>query len=347
MHLNLRKICNYILIIIGVYLAISYLFPIFLPFLLGAGLAISAEPLVRFGCGRLKLPRSVSAALGVTLAFAFLTLVFLLLCGFAVRELRTLAGILPNLEQTALTGMQSLSGWLLNLVAGFPGGLGNLLSRQIAAFFSDGAALIERVIGKVLSFATGILGRVPGSALTAVTAIISSFMISARLPQLKSLIHSRLPTEKLRPILNTAKKLKSAIGGWLKAQVKLCSVTYLICAAGLLLLRVPHGIFWALLIALVDAFPILGVGTALIPWSLLSFLQGNRFLAFGLLGLYAACAVTRSVLEPRLVGKQLGLDPLLTLVALYGGYRLWGLAGMLLAPILAVAIAQFTPKKSA
>ena len=92
--------------------------------------------------------------------------------------------------------------------------------------------------------------------------------------------------------------------------------------------------------ALVDAFPILGTGTVLVPWSLFSFLQGDYVLAFGLLILYGTTALTRSVLEPRLLGRQLGLDPLITLMALYAGYRLWGIGGMLLAPILAVAATQ-------
>ena len=96
--------------------------------------------------------------------------------------------------------------------------------------------------------------------------------------------------------------------------------------------------------ALVDAFPILGTGAILVPWSILSFLQGDTLPAFGLLGLYAAAALVRSILEPRFLGKHLGLDPLVTLMALYAGYRLWGILGMILAPMLAVAATQLLTK---
>ena len=115
-------------------------------------------------------------------------------------------------------------------------------------------------------------------------------------------------------------------------------ITFLVALTGMLLLRIPHGPLWAGVVALVGAFPVLGAGTVLLPWSLICLLQGETARGIGLLGIYAAAALTRSILEPRLVGRQLGLDPLVTLFALYAGYKLAGLAGMLLAPMAAVTI---------
>lgn len=339
---NLKNFLRILLVLLGIYLGIQYLLPLLLPFLLGASLALAAEPIVRFGCTRLKLPRAAAAGIGISMTFAFLTLVLLVLCAFVVRELRTLVGILPDLEDAVLAGMDSLSGWLLDLAQKAPAELRGLVTKQVSGLFSGGAALLEKGISWLLSLATGVLSRVTGSALTFFTAIISSFMISAKLPRLRALLRSRFPKDRLQTVISAFVQLKSVLGGWLKAQLKLCGITFALCTGGLLLLRIPHALLWALLVALVDAFPILGVGTALIPWSLVAFLQGDRFLAFGLLGLYAACAVTRSVMEPRLLGKQLGLDPLVTLIAIYAGYRLWGFPGMLLAPMLAVTLTQLT-----
>ena len=107
-----------------------------------------------------------------------------------------------------------------------------------------------------------------------------------------------------------------------------------------MLLRVQNALLWAFLTALVDAVPLLGTGTILIPWALFSLLQGKNWLGLGLLGLYAIAALTRSAMEPRLVGRQLGLDPLLTLIALYGGYRFWGFGGMLAAPLICVVVKE-------
>ena len=110
--------------------------------------------------------------------------------------------------------------------------------------------------------------------------------------------------------------------------------------AGFALLRIAHPFLIAALVALVDSLPVLGTGTVLLPWSLICFLAGDAPRALGLLGLYATAALLRSVLEPRILGSQLGMDPLATLIAMYCGYRLWGLAGMLLLPMLSAAAVQ-------
>ena len=337
---GIRSAVRTVLAVLGVYFAIEFLLPLALPFLLGAALALGAEPMVRFFCGKLRLPRGIAAGLGVTLAFSILVLGVTVICAAAVRQLKNLAGIVPDMEQTFRAGLESLSGWLLGIAEQAPGGLGRILTRQIQDLFSGGAAFLERAAGWAVNLATGILSRIPDSALLLGTGIISSFMISGKLPQIREFLKKRVPVEKLRPMLDALKKMKGAVVGWVKAQMKLCGVTFLTVAVGLLLVGIPHGVWWALLIAVVDALPVFGAGAALIPWSLVSFLQGDRGQAFGLLGIYAAVAVIRTVLEPRLVGKQLGLDPLVTLAALYAGYRLWGIGGMILAPMGAVMLAQ-------
>lgn len=337
-----RKLLSLILLFFAVFLVVRYLFPLFLPFLLGACLALAAEPLVRFLCQRLHLPRTAAAGIGVSMSFSFLALAVMLLCGLLLRELRQLSGSLPQLEDAARNGMTALSDWLLALAQKAPDGLRALLTRNVTDFFSGGSAMLDKITGYLLSLASGILGKLPDSALSIGTGIISSFMISAKLPRLKGALAARIPTQRLQSLKALLTRLKNTVGCWIKAQMKLSGVNFLLITVGFLLLRIRYAPLWAFLVALVDAFPVLGTGTVLIPWSLISFLQGERFRAFGLLGVYAAASLTRSVLEPRLVGRQLGLDPLATLIALYAGYQLWGLPGMLLAPMLASAAVQLT-----
>ena len=86
---------------------------------------------------------------------------------------------------------------------------------------------------------------------------------------------------------------------------------------------------------------LLGTGTVLLPWALLSFLQEDGVRGFGLLALYGLCSISRAVLEPHLVGKQLGLPPLLTLMAFYVGYRLFGVPGMVLLPLAVILVKPF------
>lgn len=342
MNSAIRKAALILAVTLGFYLTIQYLLPLLLPFLLGGALALAAEPMVRFFCQRLHMPRTVAAILGVTMAFALLGLTLLVLCGLAFRQLQALTGILPDMEQTIRSGMGALSGWMLELAGRTPAMVREPLMKNVQNFFSNGSALLEKAAGYGIQLASGILSQLPNGALAFGTGLISSFMISAKLPQIREGIARRLPGEKIKPWLDSLKSLKSALVGWLKAQVKLSGVTFVILCISFLLLRIPYGPFWAFLVALVDAFPILGTGTALVPWSLIAFVQGNTLRAFGLLGAYAVVTVTRTILEPRLVGQQLGLDPLVTLVCFYAGFRLWGILGMILAPMLAVMVVQLT-----
>lgn len=346
MNPHIRKLLILSVALFGIFLSVRYLLPLFFPFLIGTALALAAEPIVRFGCNRLHLPRPVASGIGVSMSFAFLMIVVLLLAALVVRELRALAGILPSLESSIRGGMESMSAWLLQLAQRAPGSVATVLTRNINDFFSGSSALLDRVTGYLLRLASGILSQMPGRALSFGTGIIASFMISAKLPKIKAAFRSRLNAQKIQPLLESVRRLKHALGGWLKAQLKLSGITFGVATIGLLLLRVSYAPLWAVLIAVVDAFPVLGTGAILIPWSLVAFLQGDHLLAFGLLGLYAAAAVTRTVLEPRLVGKQLGIDPLVTLLALYVGFKLFGLLGMILAPMLAVTITQLISLKT-
>lgn len=340
MNSGIRRYLSAAALFAGAVLFFRYFLPLALPFLLGAGLAVAAEPLVGFLCGRLKLRRPFATAIGVSMAFCFLALVVMVLCAFLIRQLRNLTGLLPQLETALHTGMDTADRWLLNLTDRVPGEMGTLLTRNVHSLFAGGDALIGRVTDAALKLASGILSHVPDSALGLGAGIISSYMISAKLPKIRSWLGHQLTAAQLGPILGAAGRLKDGLVGWLKAQVRLSGVTFLLTGTAFFLLRIPQALLWAVLVALVDAFPILGTGTVLVPWSIFSFLQRDHFLAFGLLGLYAATALTRSVLEPRLLGRQLGLDPLVTLMALYAGYRLWGIGGMLLTPVLAVAATQ-------
>ena len=339
---SVTRIQKYILYGLGVLaliLAARYALPLAMPFLLGAALALAAEPLVAL-LGR-RLPRSLAAGVGVTVTFALLVLLVSILCGLLIRELGLLADVLPELLEAAKGGMTSLEIFLTDLVARTPETVRPLLIQQIQGLFSDGSALLDRVTGWLLKLASGVLTRLPDSALGFGTGLIASFMISAKLPVWKARLQSRFPQEQYRPLLETAKGLKAAILGWLKAQVKLSGVTWVLVTLGFLLLGVASALLWGGVVALVDAFPILGTGAVLVPWSLLSFAQGDPGRAFGLLGLYGGVTLVRTLLEPKLVGQHLGLDPLVTLAALYAGYRLWGLPGMILSPLLAVVVLQF------
>lgn len=201
------------------------------------------------------------------------------------------------------------------------------------------------MLSRVLGLAGGLLTHIPDGALGLGTAIISGFMISAKLPNIRQWLKKRIPREKLQPVFQALQRIKQAVGGWLFAQAKLAAVTWGLLTLGFWILGISYPPLWALLVALVDAFPVLGTGTVLIPWALVCLLQGQTVRAIGLAGLYLTVMLVRSALEPKLLGKHLGLDPLVTLMAMYGGYKIWGIGGMLLAPLMAVTAVQIVPER--
>ncbi len=336
----LKKIGIAAAVFAAVWLFSRYLLPIALPFLLALLLALAAEPLVNVLHRRLHLPRALASGIGVVISLLVAVLFVLTLGALLLRQLRSLAGALPNLGETALAGLRSLEDFLLRLASKAPDTVSPILTNRVQGAFSNGTEVINQVLSRVFSLASGILTRIPDSAFGFGTWILASFMTSTKLPQIRLLLKNKLPQSWRERYLPAFRRLKQNLSGWLFAQLKLTSITFLILCAGFLLLRITYAPLWALLICFVDALPILGTGTVLIPWSLVCFLQGDAVRALGLLGTYTAAALLRSVLEPRLVGKQLGLDPLVTLFAMYAGYRLWGILGMICSPLLAVTVTQ-------
>lgn len=335
-----RKYLLPLSILLALLLLLRFAFPLLIPFLLGLGVSLAAEPLVRFLTRRVRLPRTVATFFSITLALLITGLLVVILCALLLRELGRLSGVVPDLESTLLSALDALRTWLLALTGHAPDGLRPILTRCVEQLFSGSSAILDQLAATALGFISSFVKALPGSALSLGTWVLASYMISARLPQIHAFFRSKLPPVWYQRYLPALRSLKHSLSGWLLAQLKLSGITLIILATGFLLLGIPHSLIWALTVCLVDILPVLGTGTVLIPWAFLCLLQGQQLQAVGLLSVYCVVTLSRSVLEPRLVGKQLGLDPLVTLLALYAGFRLWGLLGMLIAPVMAVTATQ-------
>lgn len=319
--------------LLAAWLGLRLVLPLMYPFLLGALLALGAEGAADFLERRLRLPRFLAAGLAVGALVAGLGGLLLLLAALAVSQLGSLCEALPSIAATVRSGLELLENRLLSLGSGLPG-----YRQAITGLFSDGEELITKVGRLVLGRAGAILTRIPSQTLSLGTALLSGFMICAKLPSIRTRLRARRADPRLEALQKALGKLKNTGKLYLCSQLKLMGVTFCLLFAGFSLLRVGYPLLIALLVTLVDALPVLGTGSILIPWALVCFLEGSAARALGLLGLYATAALTRSVLEPKLVGSHLGLDPLVTLMAMYCGLRLWGLGGMLLLPMLAAAV---------
>lgn len=325
----------------GGFLTLRYVMPLALPFLVGFGVAWAAEPVAGRLCRKGSFPRGVATGIAIGGVYALLLGLLYLLGRLALGELDHLGRQLPHMVEGLDETADRVYGWLDSLIKKAPAHLQPGLRESLQELFSSGSALAEGAVSRVLGLASRILVSLPDTFVFLGTAVVSSFLISAQLPRFRPWLEGKLPESwkcKIQPVLqNLWRNLKN----WLRAQCKLMGLTFTLLTVGFFILRVPKALLIGALTALVDALPMLGTGTVLVPWGLIVLLRGNTALGLGLISLYVLTALLRSVMEPRIMGRQLGLNPLVTLAALYAGYHLWGILGMLLAPVLTITLLEF------
>jgi len=325
----------------AVWVFLRFLLPIVLPFLLALLAARLAEPAVGLLREKADFPRWLAAGLTVTVLYGLVGLLVYGLCRALCGELARFTQELPLLLQSMVKPVNALHEKLDALASRAPDGLSVVLREKVDAFFRSGAGLAEKGYAGLFAFASRMLARLPQTVLFLVTTVLATFMISSAYPTVLSFLRRLPPAAVRNRYAQLAGAMRGTLCGWLRAQGKLIGITFGIVTLGLMLLGVEFPLLFGAAIALIDALPVFGTGTVLIPWALVGFLRGDVRLGVGLLVLYGVAALTRQALEPRLIGRQLGLHPLLTLLALYAGFRLFGVAGMILFPLGAMVVRQF------
>lgn len=321
-------------------LLLKYLLPLMLPVLLGLCIAAGLSPLIRRLQAWANLRYGTAAALSVSGVLLLLLLGLYLAGRFLLRELSAMYELLPGMLG-ALSGQGERIGlWAERFARQLPGSVGDAFRSWAEGIVSSGGTLAGKLYEGLFACVSGFLTHLPDNMLFMLTLVLSCYFGAGELPRLSALLRQRLPQEKWGELTTLLQGMKNVLGNWLRAQLKLMAVTFLILLLGFLLLRVKPALLLALGISLLDALPLFGTGTILLPWGLFSMMTGEFRLGLGLLLLYGAAALCRNVLEPKFLGAQMGVSPLLTLLSIYVGYRLSGFMGMVLLPILVMLGAE-------
>lgn len=326
--------------IVLLWVFFRFLLGVFLPFFIALAISAAVEKPAGFLREKARLSPPVASFFCVLPVLAALGVGIFFLCRGLLNELTRFIRELPSLAQSAAVPLQRLEEKLFALADRLPDGIGSGLHAGLERFFESGAGLGTRLYDGLFSFASDFLSKLPATVLFLVTTILASFMFGPELPKLRTWVQKKLPADRLTRIKAVLERLKASLGAWLKAQLKLMGVTFVIVTLGLMLLHTEFPLLMSFLITLVDALPVFGTGTILLPWAVLMFLRGKTRTGVGFAIVYAVAALTRQALEPRLVGKGLGLNPLFTLAALYVGFRVMGVGGLILFPIAAIFIKQ-------
>lgn len=325
--------------------AAVWLVPLTLPVLLGVLLAAALEPWVLRLQRKTGLGRTAAAGITVTAGLLLLALVLWALGRMLLHEAAGLSGQLPGMLRAVDRWGAAATELLSTLGERLPGGAGDALIAWGQELMSAGGTLAQKLYEKLFSLVTGLLAALPDSLFFLMTMILSCYFAAGELPRLRERAELLLPKQASEWLHRVRRGMHQAMGGWLRAQIKLMGVTFLTLTVGFLLLRVDSPVLLALGVSFLDALPVFGTGTILIPWALVAMMTGDMGLGVGLLGLYGAAALLRNVLEPKVLGADLGLSPLATLAAIYAGWRLLGLWGMIGFPLAAMVVGQILAKR--
>ncbi len=308
---------------------------IFMPFFIAGIIALIIEPIIKFNMNKLRMSRRMSAFIVVIITI-FIIIGIALWCGTTfVSKLIDFSKNIPSLltmlssniqkvatdyateyneyisEETLQTILQSINGFISNLGGYLQSGVTTLLQVVLSV-----PRIIVNVVITILALVFFTKDRV--------------FMID--------LLEYHVPETWLAKMNKVKKEVFSTIGSYLKVYSKILCITFieLLIAFSILNLigfKITNVISLSFVIAIIDILPILGVGTVLIPWFIWCFIAGDIGLGIALLIVYLTILIIRQFLEPKLVSDQLGVHPIITLIAMYAGFKTVGFSGLILGPI--------------
>ncbi len=313
----------------GVALFLRYALGILLPFLIAWGLSLAVRPIAARIERRTRIPERI-------LRLGVLILLFLLLClgvwfggGRLLRELQRLAAGLADGDMVAYAeeALRSLLSRLPFSAEAVERYAAEILDHTVSALVS----VLPRLIGFLVS-------SVPRALIAAIITLIASVYFSLDLETIHAGIRRLLPSSWQPYLTRMSNGALHVAATYARAYLLLMLLMGVLLFIGFLVIGVEYALLLAFIVALVDLFPVLGVGTVLVPWSVWCFLTGDIRRAVGLLILWGVALLVRQLAEPRILGGSLGVHPLPTLFFMYAGLSLGGVPGMLLAPLLALPL---------
>lgn len=320
-----------------VYVAIKYILPLLMPFVIGAVLAVCFRRLIDIISTKTKIKRSY-VAIVILLVFYGIVGFFISLIGYKI--VNTIGDVfykLPSLyKNTLMPAIQNMVNQVNNFFPGLEEPLNDFMSnidKSIFSFLTNASSTIAFTL-------TGIAGQLPSLLIKLIFTIVSSFFFTIDYYKIADFFSRQLSGERLDMLVKLKDKTFGTIGKFIKAYGAIIMITFVELSFGFWLLGVTSPLLIGFLVAIIDIMPILGTGAVLLPWSLIGFITGDIKTGIGMLVLYIAITAIRQTIEPKIVGQQIGLHPIVTLLLMFVGAQLMGVLGLLLLPVLATLLLQ-------
>lgn len=325
------NLLGFVCIIAAVLIAI-YLCVYFWPFMVGILVAILLERIINFFVKRAKISRKSVGTFMVILFYIIIAMIIYLIIFSLIREAISITAKLPDIYDDLKVRYNDIYYRLQSLMDRTP-------DTVAVSLYNVGLELLNKMLGIFTDLANSVVNFVMFipqlMVYVIVTFLASLFIVTDRRAILK-VANDILPNKLTRKATNVLMLSIKSLGSYLKAQFILICITFIQLFIAFVILKQPYPLTLALIVAVVDALPILGTGTVLIPWGIYAGITGDLGLGIGLLVVYAIILIIRQLIEPRIVSDKIGVHPFLTLLAMYVGFKLLGLIGMIVGPVILV-----------
>ena len=329
------------LTVVGLALLAAFgrpLLSLFAPFVAALITAALLNPAVKWLQRRLGLSRRLLSMLLVVLVFGALGGAIVLLGYAAVGELISLAqnweGLLDNL-QSALEQLEVLFAHLWTLV---PPQLNETLDSVAEGLLQWLSTATPNLLNTLVDYTTNKAMGVPSFVVALVMFLMATYFLTADYPYIRARAAGSLGDGLLNFCRQVRATALGAFGGYLKAEILLSVGVFFILLAGFMLTGQPYSLLLALGLAVLDFIPIVGSGTVMVPWAVVALVVGDYAAAAQIMAIWGIVALFRRVMEPKFVGDQTGLSPILSLVSIYVGMKVAGVLGMILGPIVLLVV---------
>ena len=314
------------------------LLSLFAPFLAALIVAVILNPLVRWCQRRLGLPRGILTLVILILLYGLIGGGLIYLGYAAAVELISLAqnwNVLLESMEAVLEQLESLSAHLWAMV---PPQLNESLDSVLEGLLNWLNSVVPSVLNSMVDYTTNAAMGVPSFVVALIIFIMASYLITADYPYLRTRAAQHLDEGLLRFWNQLRVTALGAFGGYLKAEFLLSVGVFFILLAGFFFIHQPYGLLLALGLAVMDFIPIIGAGTVMVPWAVIALFTRDYTSAIELMVIWGIIALFRRVMEPKFVGDQTGLSPILSLVSIYVGMKAAGVVGMVLGPTVLLVI---------
>lgn len=345
MRKYIKAVINIIIALI-VLLAVIFFLPrlliFFAPFVVGWIIALIASPLVRFFEEKLKIKRKAGSAFVIVVVIALVVLVLYLLIAKLVEEVIGLVDSLPVMWSSIETEFWSIGQNLSGIYDRFPEDVQTSLIDAKDSFGDYVGGLISHIGTPTIAAVGSFAKQLPNIIIGVIMALLSSYLFVSDRENINKWCAAHMPVEIQQKYGIIRRSLVKAVGGYLKAQLKIELWMYLLLVIGLTILHVDYTLLIALGIAFLDLLPFFGTGTVMVPWAIIKILTADYKMAIGLLIIWGVGQLVRQIIQPKIVGDSVGMEPIPTLILLYLGYKLAGVVGMIIAvPIGLIVVTMY------